>query len=69
MKALLERMEPEELAALRPFESVVHVPDAEEEWALLERMIGRETTGQIRQHAILFLSEPGDGHHHETSTG
>lgn len=50
MSALLERMEPEELAALRPLESVVHVPDAEEEWALLERMVGPETADQIRQH-------------------
>ena len=48
MGALLARMEPSEFAALRPLEDVVHQPDEDEEWKLLEHVIDAETVAKIR---------------------
>ena len=42
------RMEPAEIDALRPLEEVVHVPDENEEWLILEGMIGADLVAQIR---------------------
>lgn len=44
----LARMEPDELAALQPLEQTVYLPDEEEEWKLLERVIDPETVARIR---------------------
>lgn len=44
----LARMDPEECAALTPLESVVHIPSADEEWSILEKVIGSETVAEIR---------------------
>ena len=49
MGALLARMEPSEFAALKPLEDVVHQPDEEEEWKLLEHVIDAETVAKIRE--------------------
>lgn len=45
---MLAKMNSEEVAALTPLEDVVHVPDMEEEWKLLENVVDAETVAQIR---------------------
>lgn len=48
MNAIISRMEPTEIAALTPIENVVHLPNEEEEWSILEGVIGKETVAKIR---------------------
>ena len=45
---MFAKMDDEEGAALTPLEQVVHLPDEEEEWKLLENVIPAETIGKIR---------------------
>lgn len=43
-----DKMDAAEIAALTPLENVVHSPDPEEEWKLLENVIDPETVAEIR---------------------
>jgi hypothetical protein len=45
----IARMDLEECAALTPLENVVHLPSADEEWSILEKVIGSETVAEIRE--------------------
>lgn len=49
---LFARMDPEETAALRPLEEVIHVPSEEEEWKLLETIVDPETVARIREDSV-----------------
>jgi hypothetical protein len=49
MAQFIERMDQEEIAALVPLESVIHVPAAEQEWTLLEKVIDPATVAEIRE--------------------
>ena len=49
MRGILDRMEPAEIATLSPLINVVHLPSEEEEWSILERIIGTETVTNIRE--------------------
>lgn len=44
----LDRMNPEDLDAFRPLESTIHIPDAEEEWKLLEAVVPAALIRRIR---------------------
>jgi hypothetical protein len=44
----LDKMDAAEITALTPLENVVHLPDPEEEWQLLEKVIDPETVAEIR---------------------
>ena len=48
IKDMFEGMAPGELEALTPLENVVHIPDTEEEWSLLENVVDPTTCGKIR---------------------
>jgi hypothetical protein len=43
-----DKMDTAEIAAITPLENVVYLPDAEEEWKLLEKVIDPETVAVIR---------------------
>ena len=45
----IARMDPEECTALTPLENVVHLLTADEEWSILEKVIGPETVAEIRE--------------------
>lgn len=45
---MIAGMDPSEVDALTPLEDVIHVPDPEEEWSLLENVIDPATCGKIR---------------------
>ena len=45
----LARMDREECDALTPLENVVYLPTADEEWSILEKVIGPETVAEIRE--------------------
>ena len=50
MNALIARMEPTEIAALTPIENVIHLPNEQEEWSILEGVVGNETVTKIREY-------------------
>lgn len=47
----LSRMEETELEVLRPLEFVVHIPDSDEEWKLLENVMPPELVARIRDES------------------
>ena len=55
----LHYMEAGEIEALRPLEEVVHVPNVDEEWQILEGMIGADLVAQIRAEEIQLENGPG----------
>ena len=44
----LDRMDPSEVAALKPLEEVIYCPEPEMEWALLEKAVNPGTVAEIR---------------------
>jgi len=46
---LIARMEPEEIDALAPLESLIHTPTEDEEWQLLGNVLDEETCLKIRE--------------------
>ena len=49
MNEIVARMEDAEKSALKPIENVVYLPNEEEEWSILEGVIGKETVTKIRE--------------------
>ena len=45
---LIEIMDPDEVEAIIPLDSVVNIPSEEEEWKLLENVVDADTIGEIR---------------------
>jgi hypothetical protein len=48
IEELVAKMEPSEVDVLTPLEDVVHVPNREEEWELLAKMLDQETINEIK---------------------
>lgn len=45
---MLGKMDPDQMSAIVPLEQVVHLPNEDEEWGLLEKVIDPETVHEIR---------------------
>lgn len=52
IKNYLDKMTPMEVAALRPLEEVIQLPDQDAEWAILAKIISQETVDEIRNTLV-----------------